>query len=575
MSEFQVLGPDLKKLLTVAKRQPIAFAFNPAKKDEDHFFSMDRKKPADVLGRDAKKNGESGKVAFGTATVESKLLRLTCEQQVPGIAKKLKKFLKTQKLSMNIEVLDANGAVLEADVSDIPDDPDEEAEAPNPQAAGSTDDETGAEATPAADLSDLIARLNQCKPKVQAAPQTVVALLTKMFTETAGLIKAGDIAGAQARLDKLEAALAKVDASEGGAGEPAQLDAKQIQGDLVALGARIKTLPPEHSARLAAPMKQAVDLFKAGELAKTQAATIKISAACDTLSQSAAAPKVDDTAKLANRARALRDAIAGLTDEALAKRLMVDLGQGAQQIKAGEGQSATETFDGIEKAIEQAAASTDTGAQARWEAHWPDLGPRADVEINAKDGPMAQTVKARKMAAEDAATAGDYDKAVTIAERLEDTLKEAYAARMEAGEAKKDRVSAVDFAKARITWRDARTELRTEMKTLADAIIGDLKGGDVDGIDGAVEELYSYLDPITDRLETALNKLMEATEPEAIETLKQASIKLIGELQQELEQGIFADIDDNNGFTNVSVQKKAMTALGAVADEINQPPKAA
>ncbi|KIN65584.1 hypothetical protein Z945_628 [Sulfitobacter noctilucae] len=560
MSEYQVEGPELKKLITLAKRKPLAFAFNPAKNDEDHYFGMDRKKPADLLGRDAKKNGEGSKVAFGMATVEGKQMTLTCEQVVPGIAKKLKRYLKTQKLTMNIEVLDANGAVVDSDITDIPDDPDEEI----------TD---GEDIPPAFDQKDLIARLNLCKPKVQAAPENLIKPLSKLFTDTAGLIKAGDGAGAEANLQKLEAALAKIAAAAEGAPATPQLDAKAIQAELVAVGGRVKALPPEQAARLAKPMKQAVDFFKAGDLPKTQAATAKISAVCDTL-EAAAPPKADGPADLAKRAKTLRDQIAALPDPAQSKALMAEFAKGVGQIKAGDLNAATATFDRVEAEVAAAPAETSDNAEQEWAALWSSLEPRVTAEIK-QDGPLSSTLSARKMAAEEAVIARDFAKALNIGKRLEAMLDEAAEARVGADEAKKQRVNAIDFSKARITWRDTKAALQAEMKTLADTIIADLKGGDVEGIESAAQELASYLDPITDTLETALNKLAEATDPADIATRKQSCIAIINDLETQLEQGIFAEIDDNNGFASVSVQKKALSALDAVAAEINKTPEAA
>lgn len=129
MGEFQVSGSELKKLVNVMRKQPISFAFNPAKKIDDDYFGLHRTKPAKTIGREAKDEGEGDKYAFGTAKVEGKILSLTCERVIPSLAKKLKRYLKSQKVMLNVEVLDASGNVLESDIEDLPDDAEMEEEA--------------------------------------------------------------------------------------------------------------------------------------------------------------------------------------------------------------------------------------------------------------------------------------------------------------------------------------------------------------------------------------------------------------------------------------------------------------
>lgn len=123
MGEFQVSGPELKKLVNVMRKQPISFAFNPAKKVEDDYLGLHRTKPPKTLGREAKDEGEGEKCAFGTAQVEGKILSLTCERIIPALAKKLKRYLKSQKVNLNVQVFDESGNLLETDIEDLPDDP--------------------------------------------------------------------------------------------------------------------------------------------------------------------------------------------------------------------------------------------------------------------------------------------------------------------------------------------------------------------------------------------------------------------------------------------------------------------
>lgn len=124
MAEFKVSGPEIKKFIKIMRGAPVSFAYNPADKSEDDYLGFHRLKPPKALGKEAKDEGQGAKYAFGTAQVEGKILSLTCERAVPGLAKKLKRFLKTQKIMLNVQILDENGALLEADIEDLPDDPD-------------------------------------------------------------------------------------------------------------------------------------------------------------------------------------------------------------------------------------------------------------------------------------------------------------------------------------------------------------------------------------------------------------------------------------------------------------------
>jgi hypothetical protein len=74
MSDFNLKGADLKKILGVAKKGPLAFGFNPGKTEAETFFGMHRIKAPKVLGKAAKDEGSGKKFSFGTARVEGKTI---------------------------------------------------------------------------------------------------------------------------------------------------------------------------------------------------------------------------------------------------------------------------------------------------------------------------------------------------------------------------------------------------------------------------------------------------------------------------------------------------------------------
>ncbi|HSF91706.1 MAG TPA: hypothetical protein VLA51_05825, partial [Paracoccaceae bacterium] len=125
MSEFALKGAELKKSLNFARKGPVAFSFNPGKSEDETFFGLHRVKAPKILGKAAKDEGPGNKYSFGTALLEGKELRLTPERELPMMAKQLKRYLKSQKIALNVVILDQNGNLLESDVEeDLPDDPD-------------------------------------------------------------------------------------------------------------------------------------------------------------------------------------------------------------------------------------------------------------------------------------------------------------------------------------------------------------------------------------------------------------------------------------------------------------------
>lgn len=104
----------IKKMVKIGRSRALTFAFCPAAGDEEPLFTLHRRKKPDMLGKMARKESDSSKVAFGTMTVDGKCLVLTCERLLPGMEKKLKKMLREQKVPMDVRLLDAEGKELSA-----------------------------------------------------------------------------------------------------------------------------------------------------------------------------------------------------------------------------------------------------------------------------------------------------------------------------------------------------------------------------------------------------------------------------------------------------------------------------
>lgn len=122
-SDFVVDGDELKGIVRLARRRAMPFAFCPKSDTDEPLFATHRKKPPEIIARVTRRDSGQSKVAFGTFVVQGRIMVLTCQRELPAIAKRLKRHLKMQKLPMNVRVLDMTGVELEADLEDF-DDPD-------------------------------------------------------------------------------------------------------------------------------------------------------------------------------------------------------------------------------------------------------------------------------------------------------------------------------------------------------------------------------------------------------------------------------------------------------------------
>lgn len=118
ISEYVVHGDELKKILRLGRRRPMPFAFCPDSDGDVPLFATHRKKPPDLIARVTRRDSGQTKVAFGTFVVEGKVMVLTCERVVPEIARKLRKYMRLEKMPLHIRVLDTLGREIEADIED-------------------------------------------------------------------------------------------------------------------------------------------------------------------------------------------------------------------------------------------------------------------------------------------------------------------------------------------------------------------------------------------------------------------------------------------------------------------------
>jgi len=194
---------ELKGNLGLAKKVPLNFAFAPGSGRNESACEMHRKLPPNKLRLSVKKQSGSAKVLCGVASVEGKMLSLTCEEEPPRpLIKALRKFLVEVKLKHKIQILDLAGSVLVADEDDeAADQSDQGAADPSPVATQDTA------------LRDEFAVLSgQAQTSVDQNPDRSDAMLGALKT-IEKLSDAGEADKARAGMARLAAALQKQDAA--------------------------------------------------------------------------------------------------------------------------------------------------------------------------------------------------------------------------------------------------------------------------------------------------------------------------------------------------------------------------
>jgi len=525
-------------MVKLSRKQPLPFAFNPGKSDDDHYFALHRRRPAAVLGKAAKSEGVGTKAAFGSCKVEGRVMQLTCEVVVPAMAKRLKKFLKANKITLNVEILDADGNVVESDIEDLPDDPemfgdDEDAgDAPAPEQADAGAPEQDAQPAPQSDVPDaaaLVARIKAAQPRIAAAPKPVADKLTQALKKVVSDIKAQNLAGAAAMLDQIDGVLARVAARPASAKPPEDRgqggdtpDAAAVTAEIRKLAQDAQQLPDPLRAKVVKPIQQLGALVKAGELARAAQGVVKVRQVMDRLGAQAAPEPSPEAAPEPPRDKA-PDA----------------------------------------KALD---------ARAEWEAAHAALIPRAEAAIAEQrfaSEEVQDTFEMRLKYAEGSAskaTPGGYAAALKTLPGLQKMLDEAAGnapgtSGPEVGE------DVQPFAVSRLKWERTRETMHAELDKLKTAIAAACKSEPgLSDLATMVGDLDDYLKALDTRLIDRLDEVVNAPQGPEREARKEAARSVLAEYQSELQADFFADVDGNNGFVNVSVAASASSALAEIAE---------
>lgn len=522
MADAKVEGEELKKLIRMGKKRQMNFAFCPGPKN-DHLMVIDRRKKPEVIGKVAKKEGAGSKVAFGSYVLNSKTLELTCERVVPAMAKILKKYLKSQKVLVNVLIMDMDGNVLDRDAEDLPDDPslaDDDTTAQDPEDDQDGDDAAKADDTGPAEADDaeprpvaseLVQRVKAVQSAIAAAGGASGGTLKKAVVLAVSQIKADDLVAAEKTLTALETAVAKLDQAA-------------------------KNQPQER------PQEE---------------------------SKADADPAQPDATALTAQAKSLRDAIGAINGPA-GETLAKALAKAARLLQSGDLPTAAALMARIETGIDREAGNGQSPASpeaAKWASAEARLQPLVDKMMQERRGDLA-TVNRFFDYAKDQAAAGNFDKAMAAASRIANLVNQAEtetttAAARAAQEAVPDNV--VAYTKTRLAWIKTRSGLRQELQGLKSAI--DTATAGLDGMEQVPAKsavLFDYLDDIDGTLEDTLEQLVEAPDGDQRQSLKTAARKIIDEYRGVLDTKFFQAVDDN-GFVATSIRADALSSLQEVS----------
>lgn len=537
MADVAISGAQLKKMLAMAKKKEMAFAYCPGGKPADDVFVLDRKKKPDVIGRAARAEGEGSKLAFGMGSLKGKVLSLKCERELPGMAKKLKRWLRDEKCPLNVKILDMNGNVLEEDIEDLPDDDflgdveidDEDGDAEDTSNDASEDaQEDGNDANDDGErLKALKARAAAMQGGIQALAPEAQGQLVPGFKKGVAAIQGSDLDTAETIMDRLEQALAKLSAASGVAPPPpTDGDPMQVKLGMAAtqLLKRIDGLPEGAG-------KDRLLTVHAALLGQIDSGDIK---------------------KAGATAKALGEAISKVS---------------ASDKAAASTETANAPEENVEADTQQAEAQEPIDPNASedgkaWNAERARLEP---VILNLLEKGFGDVSKMRAAWAffTEKGSLGAFADGMKIAPGLDKLIAAAEAA--EQSDAEKDiPADVVPFVQARLSWAKARNQLQSEMMKLENAILAVCQGEEFKGMANDTKALFTYLENLDDRLEGALEALVTAPDGDKRESLKTDARKVLGEYMSELDSPFFKDVDSNNGFASVNVRSTAANALAAV-----------
>lgn len=500
---------EMQAMLAVAKKRPLNFAICMGRKPEDTVVILHRLKDPEILGRQAKKAGDTPKIAFGTIEVKGKKALLTCQSDIPaGIAKSTKKFLTGVKMPLKITVMDATGALAEDDGD--PEEADETQDAPPPMDAGL--DAAAAAAPPPPPPPPPPAPQGAAWARVETAMAPAVARFVDAGGEKAATVRA--------------------------AWDGALKAAAEGRFDLaMSVAQKIKPL--------------LVQSAPAADMAPADAAR--------------SAPSAER-----QRYDAILPALQALHDRVMAldpqDADQIEKGWAAMTALAGQGDAAGALkLAAALKARLDAALVAGTAAEA-FQQTYLRIGDLYAEAMSFNPPNRAQIESAWALVSDLGFDRREYAKAEAAAAKVEAALRLAIAAGRQGGPRDQDVPPDVaPFAKARVTWSGAKSTMRAELRKLEDKLVATFQSDpDLAELATAARGLSRRLDVFTDELEDSLDAVVNSPPGPERDRLRKQAEAALGRYRAALQDEFFADIDGNNGFIPVDIAGAANRALQEV-----------
>lgn len=124
---------ELKALINVAKKRELNFGLCLGKTSDATLLLTHKTKGPEILGKQARKEGETTKVAFGVASCKSTTITFRCLEDPPsGLARKMREYFKSADLNLKVVIDLADGTTVEEDGGED-ETPESEAAAPPSQ----------------------------------------------------------------------------------------------------------------------------------------------------------------------------------------------------------------------------------------------------------------------------------------------------------------------------------------------------------------------------------------------------------------------------------------------------------
>lgn len=527
-NDFPVDADKLRKLIKKSRAMPIGFGYNDGTNDEDdEYLAAHARKDPEMLGKIAKAEGAGTKSAYGTFRVDGSEVHLTCFRSTPQLAKKFKKYLKKNKITLNVVVLDPSGAIIDSDVEHLDDWFKEEEDANDlaedaadaieelVEAGGVSADGAAPAAAPDAEAASLAARLRMLQPKVAAAPPAIADRLMTAFKAVISLIRAGDTAQAGATLGQIEAILAKL--------------AAQAAAPAATPQAAAQTTPqtPPQTPPQTTPQSPA-----AGE-AQADVRMTKLREAIDKLEEQVATALGDGAGPLLDEL----ERIGGLVD-------------------AGEAEAALTGLKAVQEKLKAAQA-----AREKWDKAVAVLEKQVAQALSARSVANPDDLRARWQFAVTTANEGDYERGLAALPAIIAILRAGPGEATAQGEPP---AGVVAFQRSRVLWVGTRQKMLEEAKKLADSIVaGSTDDDDAAEIAAAAAEIMAEVESVDTRLQEMLEAITVAEERQRA-ALKRRAAAVVSEYQALLSQGIFPRLDANP-FTPVQVTARARAALDQIA----------